>query len=193
VLWLIEQSLAGLVLAYLTGLGTAWLLSGPRRRRHPGPVPATEAVEPAAATAAAASASSTAGAFAAARWDDTDPGSVRVDQPYAWPAPGRTPLGDHDGGLAVATAVVRPARSGRRAAHTQDAPRPVRDDLMRIPGIDTRVADALLEAGYRTYAHLSRARADDLRRVLRVAGLVPPATLDRWADTAAAFSTGELR
>jgi predicted flap endonuclease-1-like 5' DNA nuclease len=64
------------------------------------------------------------------------------------------------------------------------------DDLRRIEGVGPKISAVLQGAGVTTYARLAAAQADDLRAILRQAGirLADPTT---WPEQAALAAAGE--
>lgn len=59
------------------------------------------------------------------------------------------------------------------------------DDLRRIEGIGPKMANALTDAGIRTYRQLADIDVDTLRNTVRAAGMRAPASLPTWPQQAA--------
>jgi predicted flap endonuclease-1-like 5' DNA nuclease len=85
---------------------------------------------------------------------------------------------DDDEGIAV---VDRPPKGVKE----------VSEDLTVIDGIGPKYRDALVEAGYATFADLAQASEDDLEIAIRGIGLRRPGSLVTWAEQAGYAARGD--
>jgi predicted flap endonuclease-1-like 5' DNA nuclease len=67
----------------------------------------------------------------------------------------------------------------------------VSEDLTIIDGIGPKYRDALVEAGYATFADLAQASEDDLEIAIRGIGLRRPGSLPTWAEQASYAARGD--
>jgi len=65
------------------------------------------------------------------------------------------------------------------------------DDLKRIYGIGPKMADALIDAGYGTYAKIASATEDDLVVAIEAAGMRLAPTVGTWPEQASLAAAGE--
>ncbi|MBL0026645.1 MAG: DUF4332 domain-containing protein [Saprospiraceae bacterium] len=72
-----------------------------------------------------------------------------------------------------------------------------KDDLKKIEGIGPKIAEILSSKGIKTFADLSKAKADNLKKILDEAGpkfnIHDPATWSKQAALAAKGSWDELK
>jgi predicted flap endonuclease-1-like 5' DNA nuclease len=71
------------------------------------------------------------------------------------------------------------------------APAAAPDDLTQIKGIGPRGAALLSDYGITTYADLEHASTQQLREIVALGGILPPASLDTWPAQAAFATRGD--
>ena len=81
-----------------------------------------------------------------------------------------------------------PAKSSTSAPRAAAA---APDDLTQIKGIGPRVASLLADYDVATYADLEHASTQQLREIVALGGILPPATLDTWPAQAAFAARGD--
>ena len=81
-----------------------------------------------------------------------------------------------------------PAKSSASATRAATASP---DDLTQIKGIGPRVASLLADYDVATYADLEHASTQQLREIVALGGILPPATLDTWPAQAAFAARGD--
>lgn len=89
---------------------------------------------------------------------------------------------------AAAVAAAAEAEALEAAEAVQEAP--VSEDLKAIEGIGPKIAAALQAAGINSYADLAAASGDDLRNILKEAGL--SADPETWSKQAAMAAAGDM-
>ena len=73
-----------------------------------------------------------------------------------------------------------------------EAPPPAAtDDLTQLSGIGPRMASILAEGGVTRYEQLQHTSAEDLRRIVSAAGILPPSSLDTWPTQASYAANGD--
>ena len=65
------------------------------------------------------------------------------------------------------------------------------DDLTQLSGIGPRMASILAEGGVTRYEQLQHTSAEDLRRIVSAAGVLPPSSLDTWPTQASYAANGD--
>jgi predicted flap endonuclease-1-like 5' DNA nuclease len=85
----------------------------------------------------------------------------------------------------------RGARTPKAAATpASSAPTQV-DDLTQLSGIGPRMSSILADAGVTSYSGLHHTSADELRRIVSAAGVLPPSSLDTWPTQASYAVKGD--
>lgn len=65
------------------------------------------------------------------------------------------------------------------------------DDLTQLSGIGPRMASILADGGVTRYEQLQHTSAEDLRRIVSAAGVLPPSSLDTWPTQASYAANGD--
>lgn len=179
--WFIGQSAVMIVLAFLLGLLAGWMIW------HRRAVAALEAVdEPTAELPLPVEPLSAVAIDDQAAADAAVPAVVDVDEPTT----------------EIISEPVKPARKTRKKAEPAVAavtpadaveeppPAPVAD-LARIEGIGPKIAAALVEAGFHSFAQLAAADLATLQAATKAARITFTPSISTWAQQAALLSAGD--
>ncbi len=139
---------------------------------EPEPVPATEAAGEAAPAVATGDADAAAPVIEVADSDEPTPAPALATNDEDTRADG------HREETPVPTAETEPAEAETEVKVEAEAE--TDDDLRQIQGIGPKLASTLQAAGIRTYRQLAGTEVEELRTVVRAAGIRLPASLPTW-------------